>query len=192
MAGPSDHYGAIMLVTYRIRPDADAAAYEDWLRRVDNPFFNASPLAERYVNWKIAGSSGVFAPNTYFDLWDMTDASRFGAIRGDAALNVFRAEWHRLWGLGGEGQDGLMQGLLCERVVAAVNARTGHLAVWPSADAAPQPGWQTWRVSSVFRGTLAGVPFLRTRFLADAQAAADTARRHPGAVLATVVAAPAH
>ena len=191
MTGKPDRYNALMLVTYRIRPDANEDEYEAWLRRVDNPFFNASPLAERYVNWKISGGAPVFAPNTYFDLWDMSDTDRFGPVRNDAALNVFRAEWHRLWGLDGEGQAGQMQGLLLERVAAAPQTRSMYLALLPAADAMPRPDWQAWRVAQHFRGPPPAAPFFHTRFARDAADAAQLARAHSGAVLAHIVAAPA-
>lgn len=190
MTVPTETYGAIMLVTYRIRADADEGVYEDWLRRVDNPFFNASPLAERYVNWKIAGNAGDFAPNTYFDLWDMRDASRFDPLRGDPALNAFRAEWHRQWGLGAAGQDNRMQGWLGERVVAVLQVRTPHLILRLGASDTPMEGWQTWKITRAFFGPPPRHPFLQTRFAADADEAAGLVDRFPGATRACVVAAP--
>ncbi len=190
MTARLDSYDALMLVTYRLRPDADEAEYEDWLRRIDNPFFNSSPLAERYVNWKISGGAQAFAPNTYFDLWDMSSADRFGLLRSDPALNSFRADWHRLWGLADERQEGHMQGLLLERAVAAPQARSPHLAILPASDATPLPGWQAWRVAKVFRGPPAAAPYFHTRFATDAADAAALAQQYPRAVLSLLVAGP--
>ena len=53
---------AMIVIVYAIRPDAAPDEYEDWVRRVDGPFFNAAPGIAQYVNWKLAGGRNVFAP----------------------------------------------------------------------------------------------------------------------------------
>ena len=62
-----------ILLTYRIRDGADADGYDDWLRTIDNPFFNAIPDAARFANFGA----------TYTDVpWAAT------AMDNDAALST--------------------------------------------------------------------------------------------------------
>src|SRR5438477_577884 len=51
MTNSFDH---AVFLTYTLPEDALARGYENWLRDVDNPFFNAIPGVGRYENWRIA------------------------------------------------------------------------------------------------------------------------------------------
>ncbi len=48
----------MILITYRIRQGAEADGYDEWLRTVDNPFFNSFKAISHYTNWKVVASAG--------------------------------------------------------------------------------------------------------------------------------------
>ena len=43
----------MILITYNVREGAEADGYEQWLRDIDNPFFNSVPGIRHYTNWKV-------------------------------------------------------------------------------------------------------------------------------------------
>lgn len=89
----------MIFITYRIRDGADTDGYDDWLRSIDNPFFNAIPGIKCYTNWKVYGSS-MALPFTHFDFLEIDGIDQLDSLWFNDELNTFRAEWVRLWGRG--------------------------------------------------------------------------------------------
>lgn len=89
----------MILLTYRIRDGADADGYDDWLRKIDNPFFNAIPGIKCYTNWKVHESARAL-PFTHFDFLEIDDVEQLESLWFNPELNTFRTEWVRLWGRG--------------------------------------------------------------------------------------------
>jgi hypothetical protein len=88
----------MLLLTYTPRAGTDLGAYHDWLRRVDNPFFNGRPGVKHYTNWRIAEAKLGREDFTHFDLLELHAADGFDAVFGDAAIAAFAADWVRQWG----------------------------------------------------------------------------------------------
>ena len=89
----------MLLITYSVRADADARGYDDWLRRVDNPFFNKAAGIAHYSNWKVAAGTNHFAPATHFDFLGLDSLESLDQVWNDPELNRFRHEWRKLWGV---------------------------------------------------------------------------------------------
>ena len=49
----------MVFLAYTPRSDNVLRGYEDFLRKVDNPFFNAQPGVAHYSNWKFMKESAV-------------------------------------------------------------------------------------------------------------------------------------
>ena len=86
----------MVFLPYTPRADADARGYDDWLRQVDNPFFNAVPGIVHYSNWKVAGAAKAFA-FSHFDFMYL-DPSRADGVWSNAAVLAFAAAWTARWG----------------------------------------------------------------------------------------------
>jgi len=183
MADHAHAFDFMLLISYAVRADAQARGYDDWLRRVDNPFFNAAPQIAHYANWEVTGGINPFAPNTHFDFVGMTREDDLDAVWNDPQLNAFRLEWRKLWGLPDANPAARIETCLCERVATAPMRWTDRLALSPEASASPA-GWETWRVLRSLRGTGIGFERFHLRFGEGAAGAA------PGAALATCIAAP--
>lgn len=76
---------------------ADPAAYEPWLRAVDNPFFNAIPGIKRYENWKIT-SGGEGLPFSHFDYLELGGPGDLERVWYNPSLDDFRKGWIAKWG----------------------------------------------------------------------------------------------
>ena len=87
----------MLLITYALREGSEARGYDDWLRRVDNPFFNAQPGVFHYTNWKLGGGPNPFAPRTHVDFLGMAGEESLDPVLNAPELNRFRNEWRRLW-----------------------------------------------------------------------------------------------
>lgn len=74
---------AMVFLPYTPRADADARGYDDWLREVDNPFFNAVPGIVHYSNWKVVGLAKTAA------------FSHFDFMYGCAAAMLAGSRWRR-------------------------------------------------------------------------------------------------
>lgn len=88
----------LLLLTYTPRRDVDLAVYHDWLRTVDNPFFNSRPVVRRYVNYRVVepvlGNEGF----THFDLLEIEGEGGAASVFGDPEIDAFAREWVRMWG----------------------------------------------------------------------------------------------
>lgn len=76
-----------------------APAYEDWLRRIDNPFFNSRPGIADYANWKVVESTAPLS-FTHFDFLGLTGAAALETVWFDGMLDEFRQGWVQKWGYG--------------------------------------------------------------------------------------------
>jgi len=185
MPDPARDFDVMLLITYAIRADADPRGYEDWLRRVDSPFFNAAPGITHYGNWKVTGGTNHFAPNTHFDFVGMASPESLDRVWNDPELNRFRREWRRLWGIADASPTAGIQTCLCERTATAAMQWSDHLALVP-ADGATPAGWETWRALRALRGTGLGFDRFHVRY----GAGPDAGGQARGALLATCIAAP--
>lgn len=181
----------MIIIIYAIRPDAVAREYEDWLRRVDCPFFNAAPGVAQYVNWKVVGGRNLFAPHPYFDFLVMDGIESFDAVWLDPKLNAFRRKWRELWGATAVHDDAYAPTYLCRRVVRAEMAWTGNVAMLPCGVDDRLAGCDTWRIERPLRGPPAP-PFaaFHFRYLSDADEFARLAIGPDAAVLGRSIAAP--
>ena len=102
-AHPSTSPSQVMcLLTYTPRADAADRGYDDWLRSVDNPFFNGVPGIARYENWKVHANILNELPFTYFDLMYLEGHEAIEKVWTNQNLLDFAAEWTRLWGIVGD------------------------------------------------------------------------------------------
>ena len=179
----------MLVITYAIRADAQARGYDDWLRRVDNPFFNAAAGMAHYSNWVVAGGSNPFAPNTHFDFVGMDSMASLDQVWNDPELNRFRKEWRRLWGVTDGDPAASIQTCLCERRHATAMEWSDRLAFLPAASDA-MAGWDTWRAIRTLRGTGIGFDRFHVRFLGAQDEFERLGAAAGGAVFATCIASP--
>lgn len=92
-------FTAMILLSYTLRPGVDTAEYDDWLREVDNPFFNGVPGIARYTNWKITAAATP-VPFTHFDFMGVDSVDAAADVWQRQDVKDFTAEWRRLWGMG--------------------------------------------------------------------------------------------
>jgi len=182
---------AMIVITYAIRSDAMADEYEDWVRRVDCPFFNAAPGIAQYVNWKVAGGRNVFAPRPYFDFLVMDGIEAFDAVWLDSNLNAFRRKWRELWGVTSVQEDGAHAPTwLCRRVARADMGWTPNVAVLPCDVDGRLAGWDTWRIERGLRGPPPPFDAFHFRYLSGEDEFAPLAVAADAAVLGRCIAAP--
>lgn len=88
----------MVLLPYTPRADSEARGYEEWLRNVDNPFFNNVPGIQHYSNWKVSETLWGEFGFTHFDYM------RLESGRGDDVWNnpdviAFASGWVEKWGV---------------------------------------------------------------------------------------------
>lgn len=183
-------YPAMLFVTYALRDGSEARGYDDWLRRVDNPFFNAQPGVFHYSNWKLAAGPNPFAPRTHFDFLGMADEASLDPVLNGPDLNRFRDQWRALWGVAPVAdKEANSQAYLCERLAVGDSAWSDQVMLRPGAAGETLAGWDTWRVARIIRGPVLPFTTFQLRFVANrAQydaAAKDDARAMLGTLIAT-------
>lgn len=184
-------YDVMLLITYSVRHDAEARGYDDWLRQVDNPFFNAAGGVAHYSNWKIAGDVNPFAPNTHFDFLAMTGRESLDRVWNDPELNRFRDNWRRLWGVADPSDPAAnSQTYLCERISVADMPWDDHLALVPASVGDRMTGWDTWRVVSSLRDTTLGFDAFHVRFVRGKHGIEQLGTTPQRPAFATCIAAP--
>jgi hypothetical protein len=182
---------AMIMIVYDIRSDAVVDEYEDWLRRVDCPFFNAAPGIAQYVNWKVAGGRNVFAPQRYFDFLVMDGMESFDAVWLDPKLNAFRRMWRELWGVTTAKNDGShAPAYLCRRTARVELVWTPHVALLPCNTDDRLAGWDTWRIERPLRGPSPPFTAFHVRYLEEADQFSRLAIAPDAAVLGGSIAAP--
>ncbi len=144
-----------LILTYSPREGAAAAGYEEWLRRVDNPFFNSVPGIVRYTNWKIIERTGDI-PYGYFDVLGLQDAASFEAVWLSDEVRAFTAGWRDKWGAD-PGTDSAINShvYLCRRIAGAAHERSAHALFAPGPTGAEAgKGFQEWRIERSIKGEL--------------------------------------
>ena len=144
-----------LILTYSPREGAEGEGYEDWLRRVDNPFFNGVAGIVRYTNWKIVESAGDI-PYGYFDVLGLRDAAAFESVWLSGEVRAFTAGWRDKWGAD-PGTDSAVNShvYLCRRTSGAAQERSGHVLFAPGATGAEAgEGFQEWRIERSIKGDL--------------------------------------
>ena len=91
------NYKDLVLLTYTPRLDVNLKEYEEWLVKVDNPFFNSIKEVAHYSNWKVVSKS-IKEKFNYFDFLCFETLSDFNKAWNSKELNTFTREWRRLWG----------------------------------------------------------------------------------------------
>ena len=93
---------ALILITYTPGPAAEPAKYEPWLRREDNPTFNAVTGIGEYSNWKVLSPRNLGW--THFDFLGLAPAD-LERVWFSPQLDRFRGKWVALWGYGAAGPN---------------------------------------------------------------------------------------
>ncbi|MBM3505417.1 MAG: hypothetical protein FJX65_16290 [Alphaproteobacteria bacterium] len=119
--------------------------YEDWLQRVDNPFFNSRPCIAHYSNWKIVAAHGASLPFTHFDFLGLGGPGSVEPVWFDGPLDEFREGWVTKWGYaGGTPPTVNRYGYLATRR-AATAWRVGRTAIIVGTTGADEPqGFTRW------------------------------------------------
>jgi hypothetical protein len=104
------------------RSDARARGYEDWLRTVDNPFFNSQPGIAGYSNFKVVEAKCGSVEYSDFDLVYIDEDKSFEDIFiGNAEAQQFARDWVTQWGQAPDDPD-LASGVNFRACVAEVVA----------------------------------------------------------------------
>jgi len=88
----------MLLLTYTPREDVDLEEYHEWLRDVDNPFFNSRPGVKHYTNWRVVEDKLGTSSFTHFDLLYIENINSFASVFGDKAVEEFARGWVKKWG----------------------------------------------------------------------------------------------
>ncbi len=146
-------FAAALVLTYSPRDGAEDEGYADWIRRVDNPFFNAVPGIVRYTNWRIIESGGE-VPYGYFDILGLQNLESFERVWLSGEVRAFTAEWRDKWGAApGTDSDLNSHVYLCERVSARSADWADHVLFAPGATAEQAGnGFEDWRVVRPIKG----------------------------------------
>ncbi len=112
---------AMLLLTYKLGAHVDQQEYEQWLREVDNPFFNSVPGVQRYANWKVLDEKLGRVAFTHYDLLELDDLDAWEKVWENQKLQEFAQAWTQRWSVHGTDQQyaGLnFQVMLCEEIAA--------------------------------------------------------------------------
>lgn len=183
----------MVFLPYTPRADAEARGYDEWLRRVDNPFFNSIPGIAHYSNWKVTGGApdsnwkvtgGAPAGFTHFDFMYL-DPALADQVWTNETLLDFAAGWTEQWGREPQATD-LSVNYHSYRLAkvsgpSLFDPRGVRLA--SSAAAVPTIGGAVWKVSEAMVGT-SPLPFHEFAF---GPIAAEGAL---GGIAGTLIAAP--
>lgn len=147
------NFAAALVLTYSPRDGAEDEGYADWVRRVDNPFFNAVPGIVRYTNWRVIASGGD-VPYGYFDILGLEDLASFEHVWLNEDVRTFTAGWRDKWGAApGTDSDLNSHVYLCERTSGKGSDWTNHVLFAPGATAEQAGnGFEDWRVVRPIKG----------------------------------------
>ena len=142
----------MIILTYTPRADSVARGYEDWLRRVDNPFFNGVPGILRYMNWKVVNQAGAAPGYGWFDFMLIENAVAADRIWKNPDVVKFTAGWRDLWGQGPKADDLSVNAhvYLAQRK-GPRRAPVGDRIVFVAGEAQAD-GAEDWRVERSIRG----------------------------------------
>jgi hypothetical protein len=188
----------LLLLVYTPREDSYARGYDDWLRTVDNPFFNSVPGIRHYTNWKIASPADCAVPYTHFDLMYLDDAAAKDKVWANPDVMTFAQGWTEKWGRYPRATPETMHMnysvFLCSSVAGGQRVQGRHLAFMPG-DATLNGGTGD-QVYAVNESVLGDIRFARfaLRYLPTGDAyTAVTAQSLPGrtgCALGSLIASP--
>jgi hypothetical protein len=148
----------MLFLPYTPRADSAERGYEQWLRDVDNPFFNSRPPVLHYTNWKVAGGATEAFPYDYFDFLLIAPGKTAEDVWGDPPLAAFAADWVRLWGKEPDGDPALSyQCYLAEYVTGEAGAFGPRIGI----DLDFTDGGEQWRIVQNVVGEAASARFTR-------------------------------
>lgn len=153
MPSSTSEFTAALVLTYSPREGAEDDGYADWVRRVDNPFFNAVPGIVRYSNWRII-KGRCDLPYAYFDILVLQDLMSFDRVWLGDEVRAFRAEWRDKWGAE-PGTDSALNShvYLLELVSGKIAGSADYVLFAPDATAGQAgEGFQEWRVVRPIKG----------------------------------------
>jgi len=109
VAAPADggrRTRACLIVPYTPREGADADGYDQWLREVDNPFFNRQSAVAGYTNWRIVNTDRGGVAFTDFDLFQVQDEHGYERVFGENEdARLFARGWRERWGRNPDAAD---------------------------------------------------------------------------------------
>jgi hypothetical protein len=151
----------MLLLTYTPRSDAEAREYNQWLREIDNPFFNAVPWIVVYTNWKIVAQHVGTVPFTHFDTMLVEDEAAVERIWSNSEVQRFADGWRELWALnpGADEMSPNYQVAICREIASGdSDLRTRHAIFIPHVKA---PDWHERNYDGFLRDV--GIPFLTSQ-----------------------------
>jgi hypothetical protein len=101
MAEPT---GTMFFLPYVPRSDSDARGYDQWIREVDNPFFNGVDGISLYANWKVAEVLKGEVDFTHFDFM-YVDPAKEAQIWSNPEVAAFAQGWTDSWGKDPKNED---------------------------------------------------------------------------------------
>lgn len=94
----------MFFLPYVPRADSDARGYDEWIREVDNPFFNGVDGISLYANFKVGSVLKGDIDFTHFDFM-YVDPSKEAQIWTNAAVAEFASGWTTSWGRDPRNED---------------------------------------------------------------------------------------
>lgn len=160
---------AMVLLTYTPGPAARTGAYEEWLRREDNPTFNRIPGIDDYSNWKVVAPDPVALPWSHFDFLGIAGPESVEQVWFNPELDRFRKGWVAKWGYGATGGPPTEvngNGHLCLSAGPRIRAQSRYVVI-DLLDSPPSGEPAIWRVAAAMRKHYAigappeGIPWRR-------------------------------
>lgn len=164
---------SMVILPYTPRADSDARGYHDWLRDVDNPFFNSVEGILHYTNWKVVRAVKGATSFSHFDFMIMESLEKSAQVWANDKVVDFAAGWTQSWGADPDNAD------LSVNYLSAMAARTGGKIsvrgdrVWLGLNpgpAAAESQAEIWGITQPMVGT---VPFESFCFQFGEQPPAD-------------------
>jgi hypothetical protein len=188
----------LVLLVYTPREDSNARGYEDWLREIDNPFFNSVPGIRHYTNWRVASAADCAFPYTHFDFMYLDDADSVAKVWSNEDLLAFAQGWTEKWGRYPDATQDTMhmnyQVYLCSQVSGDNVVRGNDLAIMPSkGEIGAADGRQVYRIAEPMLGDVRFTHFAVDYLSSPADfesAAAGTPQPAYGCAYGTVIASP--
>jgi hypothetical protein len=147
----------LLLLVYTPREDSNLRGYDDWLRAVDNPFFNGVPGIRHYSNWKVVSPADCAFPYTHFDLMFLADAAAKDRVWSNPDVMAFAQGWTEKWGRYPRATADTMHMnysvFLCSTVAGDQRVAGRRLAIMPaSGPIAAAPGDQVYAIDEPVLG----------------------------------------
>jgi hypothetical protein len=188
----------LLLLVYTPREDSNRRGYEDWLRTVDNPFFNGVRGIRHYTNWKIVSAADCAVPYTHFDLMFLDNAAAKDAVWANPKVMAFAQGWTEAWGRYPNATPETMHMnyavFLCSNLSGGDRVSSRAMAFMPGNDAlAGGPDDQVFAVDEAILGDIRFQRFTLRYLPSERDFAAIAAAPPPGATgcaLGRLIAAP--